>query len=113
MSRGFPWGDNFTLADNTIQNCGRGIRFSPNPFYDGFQVVAHNLAIRNNTIRNLTNTEDAAPAIEISNGKVNVLTIMDNKLSRIATKKYISIPTGSTNVSNLGNRINSLLDELF
>lgn len=113
MSRGFPWGDNFTIADNTIRNCGRGIRFSPNPFYDGSQFVPRNLVIRNNSIRDLTDVSDSVPAIDITNGKVDVVTIVNNKLSRIASKKYIGIPRGSTNVSTLDNRINSLLDILF
>ena len=101
---GFPWGDNFTISGNTIDTVGRGIRFSHEPGSDGFQYVPQNLIIDSNTLNNVTDSPNI-PAIMVINGNVNGVSITKNKLSNIANKKYISVSTGSTNVSILDNAV--------
>ncbi len=103
--KGFPWGDNFTIANNTIQSVGRGIRFSPDPYTDGYKPVPNNLVIDNNTISGMT---ESAPAIGVINGTVKGVKITNNKLSAISSKNYISVTPTSTNVVLSGNLVDGL-----
>jgi hypothetical protein len=104
---GFPWGDNFTIANNTIDNVGRGIRFCPGPGSDGFQYNPQNLVIDNNTLSNV-HDEANQPAIMIINGNVNGVTITNNKMNGITDQKYISVTSGSTNVNVTGNLVDGM-----
>jgi hypothetical protein len=99
----FPWGNNFTIADNIIRSCGRGIRFSHEPFYDGFQYVPHSLVVDNNTINNLTEPNKEVAAIQIIRGKIDGVKLTKNKMASVASKKYISLEKGCTNVTQGGN----------
>jgi hypothetical protein len=105
---GFPWGDNFTIANNTLNNVGRGIRFSHEPGSDGFQYVPQNLIIDNNTLIRVTDPTRGEPAIMVINGNVNGVKITNNKLSTIASKTYIVVSQGSTNVSVLSNLVDGV-----
>jgi hypothetical protein len=101
--RGFPWGDNFTIANNIIKSCGRGVRFSHEPFHDGFQYVPRNLVIANNTLNVVREPATQVPAIAVLNGKVDGVKLSQNKLYSIASKNYIGLVPGCTNVSSVGN----------
>ncbi len=98
----FPWGDNFTIANNIIDTVGRGIRYEHNPDY-----VPQNLVIDSNTLSNVNDVPNI-PAIWVTNGNVNGVSITKNKLSNITNKKYIGVSTGSTNVSILDNTLDGL-----
>jgi hypothetical protein len=101
--RGFPWGDNFTIANNVIKSCGRGVRFSHEPFHDGFQNVPRNLVIANNTLNIVKEPTKNVPAIAVLNGRVDGVKLNQNKMYSIASKNYISLVKGCTNVSFLEN----------
>jgi hypothetical protein len=100
---GFPWGDNFTIASNTLKNVARGIRYSHEPGSDGYQSIPKNLVIDSNTLSGVTDTSTGAPAISEVNGKVSGVKVTGNKLSSITNKKYITVTQGSTSVSILNN----------
>lgn len=106
--KGFPWGDNFTIARNVIETCGRGIRFSPDPYSDGYKPLPHNLVIDANTLTNITNPTTSLPAISITNGIVDGIKILNNKMNKIASKNYIGISSGSTNITKLGNYVDGV-----
>jgi hypothetical protein len=101
----FNWGNNFVIADNNISNVGRGIRFSTEPYANGTLVLPSNVSFINNTMNGVTDTSGLA-AISQINGKVNGLTISDNKLSNITNKKYINYSPNSTNVKYYNNLVN-------
>lgn len=103
---GFPWGDNFTISGNKLQNVGRGIRYSHEPGTDGVQNVPKNLVIDSNTLAGVTETAGGVPAISEINGVVNGIKVTNNKLSSITNKSYISVMQGSTAVSILNNMVN-------
>lgn len=106
MVKGFPWGNNFTLASNTVKTCGRAIRFCPSPFFDGTVVVPQKVIIDNNTLSGIQETDPSVAAIDIINGNINGLQITNNKMSNIANQKYILFPKGCTNVSQSDNQAN-------
>jgi hypothetical protein len=99
----FPWGDNYSITNNTISSVGRGIRFSHEDPY-----VPSNLIIDNNTLTDVHDVPNI-PAIWVTNGNVNGLTITNNKLTSIANQKYIGITSGSTNVNILNNLAEGLV----
>lgn len=103
VPKGFPWGDNITISDNVIKSTGRGIRFCHEPFYDGFQYVPHNLVIKNNTLHTIKDSAKNVPAIAIIRGKIDGLNVTSNKLYNIASKNYLDIVAGCTNVTKGGN----------
>lgn len=103
LSKGFPWGDNVTIADNVIKSGGRGIRFCHEKFFDGFQYVPRNVVIKNNTLNTLKDGAKNVPAIAIIRGKVDGLNVSENKLYNIASKNYVDIIPGCTNVTKVGN----------
>jgi hypothetical protein len=103
IAKGFPWGNNFTIADNIIKSCGRGIRFSHEPFYDGYQYVPHTLVVDNNNLSTLKEPNKDVAAIQIIRGKIDGVNLTKNTMASIASKKYISLEQGCTNVSEAGN----------
>lgn len=104
MERGFQWGDNFTIADNIIKNSDRAIRISPTPFFDGTPVTPHQMVIDNNTMNAIDEPNRQVAAIDILHGKIDGLQITRNKMSNVASKKYIHINPGSTNINQSGNQ---------
>ena len=104
MQKGFQWGDNFTLADNVIKNSDRAFRICPSPFFDGTTVLPHKMVIDNNTMSTIDETNREVAAIDILNGKIDGLQITRNKMNGIASKKYITIAPGSTNISQSQNQ---------
>jgi len=105
---GFPWGDNFTIAGNTLKNVVRGIRFSHEPGTDGIQNVPTNLVLDSNVLSNVTETTSGVPAMAEINGIVNGVKVTGNKFYAITNKKYISITQGSTSVSILNNSVDGV-----
>jgi hypothetical protein len=103
MSKGFAWGDNFNIANNTIQNVGYAIRYAHNAFWDGTQNIPKNLVIDSNTISSVTNTTSYTPVISVTGGIVDGVQITNNKMSGIINKKYFGVQQGCTNVSILNN----------
>jgi hypothetical protein len=101
--KGFVWGNNFFIKSNTISNVGRGIRFSPEPYADGYTFVPTNVAIENNVLSGVRDGNTSIPAISIINGKVNTLRIVGNKMTGVASRNYIRIVPGSTGVTLAGN----------
>jgi hypothetical protein len=95
MSKGFPWGNNFTIANNTISNVGYGIRYAHNAFWDGTQNIPKNLVIDNNNISSITNTTSYTPVILITGGIVDGVQVTNNKMTNIINKNYVSILNGS------------------
>ena len=97
-----PWScfNNLLIQGNTINNSTLGIRFSPEPYPNGFTFVPNNVTITGNSLNTITG---GSPAISIVNGKVNGLTITNNILTLITSKRAINIAPGSTNVTNSGN----------
>lgn len=108
MAKGFSWGDNFTIANNTIQNVAYAIRYAHNAFWDGTQNVPQNLVIDGNTISTVTNTTSYVPVIQVAGGIVNGAKITNNKMSGIINKKYISVQQGSTNVIITDNNVDGV-----
>lgn len=109
ITKGFPWGDNYSIVGNTIQSVGRGIRYCHEPFYDGFQYVPRDLAIANNTLHNVTEPAKNVPAIAVIRGRVDGLTLSGNKLSAIASKNYLGIIAGCTNITSSGNTADGVI----
>lgn len=103
----FQWGDNFNIHGNKIQNCGYGIRFSPDKEPGGMIPVPHNLIVDGNTIDTLTSTA-TQPAIALQNNPFSGVKLTSNVLNNIANKKYISVVAGSTNVSQMNNMVDGL-----
>jgi len=103
MKSGFPWGDNFNISNNTINNVAYAIRYDHSKFWDGTQNVPKNLVISGNKISNVTNTTSYTPVILVSGGVVNGLQVTNNTLSKITNKKFYSIINGCTNLSITGN----------
>lgn len=101
----FNWGNNFKIADNTLTNVGRGIRFSTEPYADGTLVTPSNVSFINNTINGVKDTSGLAAIAQV-NGKVKGLTITGNKLSNIYNKKYIGYSAGSTPLTYYNNLVN-------
>lgn len=101
-AKGFNWGDNFIVKNNIIRNAGRGIRFSPNAYEDGFKPMPQKVEITNNMLENI-GTE--APAISVVNGGINSLSINRSKLQKILSKQYFSISPQSSNVSVILNTV--------
>jgi hypothetical protein len=97
--------NNLLIKGNIINNALIGIRFSPQPYADGFTFVPNNVAFKANTVSNITGGN---PGIYIINGKANGLTITDNTLSTIASKKALGYATGSTNVVVSGNTMDGV-----
>ena len=94
-----------------IRNCGRGIRFSPDPFQDGYRAIPKNLTISDNMINTLTETQRYIPAIAVVNGKVDGVKILNNQLFSVANKNFIAVSDVSTNVSKSNNKAdNKALD---
>jgi hypothetical protein len=108
-SSSFQWGDDFTISKNTITNSARAIRFSPNAYADGTQVVPKRLVIDTNTISGITETDPFIPAIGVFKGTVDGLTITNNKLSKLTNKKAVGYTSGCT-VTSISN---NLLDDLL
>jgi len=106
MVNTFPWGDNFTISNNTISNVGYGISYNHRPYWDGTQNIPKNLVIDSNTISGVTSTDTYTPAISVNGGLVDGLKVTNNKMSNITNKKYITVQAGSTNVSILNNAVN-------
>lgn len=105
---GFPWGDNFSITGNTITNVGRGIRYAHTAGSDGFQYVPKNLVIDNNTLDDVHDVP-RVPAIWVTGGAVNGVTVTNNKLSRIANGQYIGLADYSTVSDITGNVVEGLL----
>ncbi len=103
IAQGFPWGNNFTIADNTIQNSGRGIRFCPSPFFDGTVVTPTHLVIDNNNLSAIEDSNRNVAAIAIMKGKVKDVQITRNHMRDIQSKNYISLTPGSTQITDSGN----------
>jgi hypothetical protein len=105
---GFKWGDNFTIADNTIKTSRRAIRFSHEAAIDGFQNIPTNMVISNNTMSGITEPNTGVPALMEERGKVSGLQVTGNKFYSVASKKYISVTQGSTGVSILNNAVDGV-----
>lgn len=104
--KGFAWGDNITIKGNTIKNCGRGIRFSADPFQDGFKYSPKNFVLENNILTNITDPTKSIAAIMVTNsGGINGMKVTYNKLNNIANKNYFYTSPSTTNVMLLGNMI--------
>ncbi|HEY9687747.1 MAG TPA: right-handed parallel beta-helix repeat-containing protein [Coleofasciculaceae cyanobacterium] len=105
--KGFQWGDNITFKGNTFKNVNRGIRFSNDPFEDGYVAVPKNLVFDNNTFTGVTTTSTSYPTISLLNRKIDGVKINYNKFNQIANKKYIG--TGpAVNVTQLGNMVDGV-----
>jgi hypothetical protein len=102
---GFPWGNNFSIVKNKIINCGRGIRFSPNPYASGYTFTPKAVTITDNTISGITETDPYIPAIGVFKGNIDGLTISNNKLSKISNGKAIGHTKGCTNVTVSANTL--------
>lgn len=101
VTAGFNWGNNLKITGNVIDNVGNmGIRFTPSPYSDGYKPVPQQVYITGNAISNMMGT---AAAISVAGGSINGLNILDNKMTSIASKRYISVGTESTNVNLSGN----------
>jgi hypothetical protein len=109
MSRGFPWGDNFNISNNSLTNIPYGIRFDHRAFWDGTQNIPKNLVIDGNTFTKITNTTSYTPVIQVTGGAVNGVQITNNKMSQITNKKYYSVIQGSTNLNILNNTVDGSL----
>jgi hypothetical protein len=103
ITKGFPWGSDVTIAENTIKSGGRGIRYCHEEFFDGYQSVPRNVVIKDNTLNTLKDGAKNVPAIAIIRGKVDGLNVSGNKLYNIASKNYLDIIEGCTNVTKGGN----------
>ena len=103
ITQGFPWGNNFTITDNTIKNSGRGIRFCASPFYDGTPVTPNHLVIDNNNLSTIEDPNRDVAAIAVMKGKVNAVQITRNQMRAIQSKNYISLTPGSTQITASGN----------
>lgn len=112
MNKGFPWGDNFNISNNTIQNVGYGLRYAHNPFWDGTQNIPNNLIIDANTFTTINNTTSYVPVIQITGGLFNGVQITNNQLSDVTNKKYLTMQQGCTLVSISGNTVNGLASAL-
>jgi hypothetical protein len=104
----FAWGDNFSIKNNIINNVGRGIRYSHDPYSSGYQNVPKNITVDGNTLSNVHDPLNSVPAIWITGGIANGVTVTNNKLSSISNKKYIGVQQGSTNVSILNNTVDGV-----
>lgn len=103
VPKGFNWGSNFNITNNYIQNCKRGIRFSPDPSADGYKPIPSNLIITKNNIKTLTETDKFIPAISVVNGTVEGVKITDNKMYSIQNKNYIGVAKACQNVIQSNN----------
>jgi hypothetical protein len=83
---GFQWGDNIQFISNEISGANWGLRFSADAFGDGYRPSPNNIKIEKNLFNNITGP---SPAIALSNGIFKALTITDNQLNNIISKKYI------------------------
>lgn len=99
----FAWGDNFTIAKNTISNVGRAIRYSHGPGN-----TPQNIIIDSNTLTDVHDSATYVPAIWVTDSTVNGVTITKNAMSAISNKKYIGVTPGSTGVSILDNTVNGV-----
>jgi hypothetical protein len=109
ITKGFQWGNNFTIAGNVVKNCGRAIRFCPSPFFDGTVVTPKKVIIDSNTLSNITDSNRDTPAIAVIDGKVDGLQITKNKMYSIKSSKYIAIQPGCTNIVQSSNLVNNTL----
>jgi hypothetical protein len=89
IKKGFAWGDNFTIDSNTIQQCGRGIRYSHEAFPDGFNNTPQNLVIKNNLFDALLTPN--TPAIFIGNGQIDKVQLNNNKLTSIKNTSAVQL----------------------
>lgn len=105
IEKGFPWGNNVTIADNIIKNSGRGVRFCPSPFYDGTKVTPHKVVIDNNTLNTIAEPSRDVAAIAIINGSVDTLQLTRNQMMSVNSKNYISFTPGCINVTQSNNQI--------
>ena len=97
MHKGFPWGDNFTIAGNVIRNAGGAIRYSHKPFWDGTQNVPKNLVITDNALDTIQGIDPAM--IYVGGNTVAGLTITDNRLLAASAVRDVSFPAESTGVT--------------
>lgn len=101
----FAWG-NYNMHDNTITNAGMGLRYSVEPYSNGYTFVSKNLTLNNNTFNTIKNTTSAA--FYVVNGKVDYVKVTTNKFNNIASRKYIQLPSGIQNISITGNLVNGM-----
>lgn len=100
--QGFAWGDKLVFKNNTIDSALVGIRFSADPFGDGFQPAPQNVEVSGNAISNITGT---SPAVMMLNGTFPALSITSNKFSNITSKKYIMVQKPLSDMVVSGNTI--------
>ncbi len=101
----FNWGENITVAENTITSVGRGLRFSTEPYADGVKLFPKNVKFEGNIFNGVSELNTGVPVIAQINGGVAGLTITGNKLSNILNKKYIGYTAASTSVIYLNNQV--------
>ncbi len=90
---GFAWGDNLSFVSNEISGANWGLRFSADPFLDGYQPTPTNVSIQKNLFNNVTGP---TPAVSLVNGTFKAPVIVENTFNQISSKKYIS-PGSSMN----------------
>lgn len=101
---GFNWGDGIVIKNNVIDTAARALYFGAAPYSDGFKPTPHNVLISSNTISNISGP---SYAIMASGGAFAGLTINNNKLNNITSKKYVFVQPGSTQVAVTGNTVDS------
>ena len=101
MTKGFPWGDNFTIAGNVIRNAGGAIRYSHKPFWDGTQNVPKNLVITDNALDAISGIDPAT--IYVGGIRVAGLNISNNRFIGTGSTRDIQFPTDSTGITQTGN----------
>ena len=105
----FPWGSNFTIADNVIEHAGRGIEYAHTPSWDGFDNRPANLVIRNNALSDIAFRDPVdnqpIPAIRVAASQgISGLTVADNRFLRIGNGLLVStMPAGSSGVAVANN----------
>lgn len=85
--KGFQWGDNITIKDNQVYNTRRGIRFSPNPYPDGYIPFPNNFIVVGNLFNGIN--DSSAPVISIVNGSINGVLIANNKIKNFNGKNWV------------------------
>ena len=109
-SHSYNWGDNLIFRNNNIQHAGNGIRFSADPYPDGFRPQPSNVIFSGNTITDISGT---SPALSLQKSNFPGLTLLDNQFARIASDKYINLPSKPTDLINRGNKADGNILSIF
>ena len=99
------WGNNITFKNNQTYNSGRGLRFSPAPYPNGFTPVPKNFVVIGNTFNTVTNS--SYPVIAVVNGRVDGVTISGNRIIKYYGKNWSDIDSRCTSVSVSNNTLSN------